>query len=121
MRGLAKQYPDDCDAQTLYADSLMVLNPWKLWGKDGKPAEGTEEIVRVLEEVMRRDPDHIGANHLYIHAIEASSHPEMGLEAAARLPVLAPNCGHLVHMPSHIYARVGDHEVEVGGDSTGSE
>src|SRR5439155_23661484 len=110
MRELMQKYPDDLDAATLFADSAMTLRPWQLWSHDGKPAEGTEEIVATLESVLKRDPDHIGANHLYIHATEASAHPERALEAAARLPVLAPTCGHLVHMPSHVYARVGDNE-----------
>lgn len=108
MGDLSKRYPDDLDAATLYAESAMNLRPWELWGKDGKPAEGTEEIVAVLESVLRRDPDHTGANHYYIHAIEASPFPERGLAAANRLADLAPGAGHLVHMPSHIYARVGD-------------
>src|SRR5262245_54698701 len=76
MRDLSQRYPDDLDAATLYAESLMNLNPWKLWSLDGKPAPGTEEIVRVLESVLRRDPDHVGANHYYIHAVEASPNPE---------------------------------------------
>src|SRR3954452_9352166 len=75
MAKLVKQYPDDLDAATLYAESIMNLNPWKLWMPDGKPNEGTEEIVSVLESVLQRDPNHLGANHYYIHAIEASPHP----------------------------------------------
>jgi tetratricopeptide (TPR) repeat protein len=110
---LSKKYPDDLDAATLYAEAMMDLRPWKLWTLDYKPEPGTETIVATLQSVLKRDPDHIGANHLYIHAVEASFHPEMALESAARLPVLAPSCGHLVHMPSHIYARVGDHESAV--------
>jgi hypothetical protein len=72
MRELSKRYPDDLDAATLYAESLMDLHPWKLWSLDGRPTEGTEEIVAVLESVLRRDPNHIGANHYYVHATEAS-------------------------------------------------
>ena len=109
MSKLAARYPDDLDAVTLYAESAMNLNPWHLWTADGKPAEGTEEIVRVLESVLKRDPNHLGANHYYIHAVEASSHPERALPSAARLEKLAPAEGHLAHMPAHIYARVGDH------------
>src|SRR5213080_158100 len=109
MSTLAARYPDDLDAVTLYAESAMNLNPWKLWTADGKPAEGTEEIVRVLESVLKRDPNHLGANHYYIHAVEASPHPERALPSAARLEKLAPAEGHLAHMPAHIYARVGDH------------
>lgn len=113
MRELVAKYPDDLDAATLYAESLMNLRPWQLWSLDGKPAEGTLEIVAVLEGVMRRNPKHTGANHYYIHAIEASPNPERGSAAADRLMGLAPNAGHLVHMPSHIYLRTGDHDVAV--------
>src|SRR5580704_3741736 len=109
MGKLAARYPDDLDAATLYAESMMNLNPWKLWTADGKPGENTEEIVSVLESVLKRDPNHLGANHYYIHAVEASMHPERALPSAARLEKLAPAEGHLAHMPSHIYARVGDH------------
>ena len=109
MSKLAARYPDDLDAVTLYAESAMNLNPWHLWTADGKPAEGTEEIVRVLESVLKHDPNHLGANHYYIHAVEASPHPERALPSAARLEKLAPAEGHLAHMPAHIYARVGDH------------
>ena len=109
MGELVQRYPDDLDAATLYAESMMNLRPWKLWTPDGKPAEGTEEIIAVLEGVLRRDPNHIGANHYYIHAVEASPNPERALPSAARLEKLAPNAGHLVHMPSHIYIRTGDY------------
>ncbi|MFN2542648.1 MAG: hypothetical protein ABR514_10855 [Chthoniobacterales bacterium] len=109
MAKLVARYPDDLDAVTLYAESMMNLNPWKLWTPDGKPAEGTEEIVATLESVLKRDPNHLGANHYYIHAVEASPNPERALPSAARLEKLAPAAGHLVHMPAHIYARVGDH------------
>lgn len=108
MAELVRQYPDDLDAATLYAESMMNLRPWQLWSLDGKPAEGTLEIVAVLEGVLRRNPSHTGANHYYIHAIEASPNPDRGLAAAMRLGGLAPNAGHLVHMPSHIYLRTGD-------------
>jgi len=111
MGKLAARYPDDLDAATLYAESAMNLNPWRLWTADGKPAEGTEEIVATLESVLKRAPNHLGANHYYIHAVEASLHPERALASAARLEKLAPAEGHLAHMPSHIYARVGDHSA----------
>lgn len=110
MGELVKKYPDDLDAATLYAESMMNLRPWQLWSLDGKPAEGTLEIIAVLEGVLKRNPKHTGANHYYIHAIEASPNPERGLAAANRLLGLAPNAGHLVHMPSHIYLRTGDHD-----------
>ncbi|HEX8566093.1 MAG TPA: alpha/beta fold hydrolase [Pyrinomonadaceae bacterium] len=109
MAELVKKYPDDLDGATLYAESMMNLRPWKLWTPDGKPAEGTLDIVAVLESVLKRNPNHTGANHYYIHAIEASKNPERGLASAARLRTLAPAAGHLVHMPSHIYIRTGDY------------
>lgn len=108
MAEVAKAYPDDLDAATLYAESMMNLRPWQLWSLDGKPAPGTLEILAVLEGVLKRNPKHTGANHYYIHAIEASPNPERGLAAANRLLGLAPSAGHLVHMPSHIYLRTGD-------------
>lgn len=107
MKELAKKHPDDLDAATLYAESLMNLNPWKLWTLDGTPGERTEEIVQVLEIVLARDPMHAGANHYYIHAVEASSSPQRALPSAARLEEMVPKAGHLVHMPAHIYSRVG--------------
>lgn len=110
MVALAKRYPDDLDAATLYAESLMDLHPWQLWSHDGKPQADTEEIVAVLESVLQRDPDHPGANHYYIHAVEASLSPERALKSAQRLETLVPAAGHLVHMPSHIYFRVGNYE-----------
>jgi tetratricopeptide (TPR) repeat protein len=111
MGKLAARYPDDLDAATLYAESAMNLHPWHLWMPDGKPNAGTEEIVSVLESVLKRDPDHLGANHYYIHAVEASPQPERALASAQRLEKLAPAAGHLVHMPAHIYSRVGDHSA----------
>jgi tetratricopeptide (TPR) repeat protein len=111
MKALSEAYPDDLDAATLYAESMMNLNPWKLWTKDGEPWDKTMEIVAVLERVLKRDPSHPGANHLYIHAVEASPHPEWALAAAKRLETIAPASGHLVHMPSHIYMLVGDYKA----------
>ena len=109
MGALTKKYPNDLDIATLYAESLMDLHPWKFWSHDGKPNEGTTKIVSVLESVLRRDPNHLGANHYYVHAIEASSHPERALASATRLKTLAPMSGHLVHMPAHIYQRTGNY------------
>lgn len=109
MKALSQKYPDDLDAATFYAESLMDLNPWKLWTHDGQPAENTEEIVHVLESVLARDPNHAGANHFYIHAVEASPHPERALPSARRLDTMIPQAGHLVHMPAHIYLRTGDY------------
>jgi tetratricopeptide (TPR) repeat protein len=110
MGELVKRYPDDLDAATLYAESMMNLRPWRLWTHDGKPAEGTKQIVAVLEEVLRRNPNHPGANHYYIHAVEASPNADRALPSAMRLGKLAPKAGHLVHMPSHIYIRTGDYQ-----------
>jgi tetratricopeptide (TPR) repeat protein len=109
MSDVVRQWPDDLDAAALYAESAMDLRPWQFWSSDGKPAEGTEELVAVLESVLRRNPDHVGANHYYIHAVEASRQPERALASAGRLKALAPAAGHLVHMPSHIYMRTGDY------------
>ncbi len=109
MKELYKKYPDDPDAGTLYAESMMNLKPWQLWNKDGTPAEGTEEIISVLESVLKKYPDHPGANHYYIHAVEASNDPGRGLTSAKVLKDLVPSAGHLVHMPAHIYFRVGDY------------
>ena len=120
MRDLARRYPDDLDAATLYAESLMNLSPWQLWTLDGKPAKETEEIVRTLESVMRRDPNHVGANHYYIHAVEASRNPERALASAERLKTLAPAAGHLVHMPAHVYARTGDHAGAAHANEAGA-
>ncbi|HEX7330827.1 MAG TPA: alpha/beta fold hydrolase [Pyrinomonadaceae bacterium] len=109
MGELSRNYPDDLDAATLYAESMMNLRPWKLWTLDGKPEEGTLEIVAVLEGVLRRNPNHSGANHYYIHAVEASNNAERALPSADRLGKVAPKAGHLVHMPSHVYIRTGDY------------
>jgi tetratricopeptide (TPR) repeat protein len=121
MGELARRYPDDLDAATLYAESAMDLRPWQLWSLDGQPAEGTEEIVAVLESVLKRDPDHIGANHYYIHAVEASRHPEWALPSAQRLKVLAPAAGHLVHMPAHIDIRTGNYEAAARANAYAAE
>jgi len=121
MRELYRRYPDDLDAATLYAESLMDLNPWKLWSLNGQPAEGTEEIVAVLESVLQRDPNHLGANHYYIHAVEASPHPEWALASARRLETLAPSAGHLVHMPAHTYFRAGDYSASARNNAMAAE
>jgi hypothetical protein len=121
MRELSKRHPDDLDAATLYAESLMNLRPWKLWSLDGRPAEGTEQILGVLESVLQRSPNHLGANHYYIHAVEASRNPSRALASAKRLETLAPAAGHLVHMPAHIYARTGDHGAAARANLAGAE
>jgi tetratricopeptide (TPR) repeat protein len=112
MRKVSQQYPDDVDAATLSAEAHMDLRPWDYWTLDGHPHPGTLEIVEGLEAVLKRSPDHIGACHYYIHAVEAWQ-PERALPCAERLPGLAPGAGHLVHMPSHIYIRVGKYDKAV--------
>ena len=107
MRELVRQYPHDLDAATLFAAALMDLNPWGYWTLAGQPQPGTLEIVTTLENVLQHNPDHPGAIHYYIHAVEASAQPERALPYAKRLGELMPGAGHLVHMPSHIYMRVG--------------
>ena len=107
MREVAKRFPVDMDAQALFAEAMMDLRPWDLWTADGKPQPGTEEIVATLERALALDANHPGANHYYIHAVEASPHPEKALDAADRVGALIPGAAHIVHMPSHIYARVG--------------
>ena len=99
----------------------MNLNPWKLWTLDYQPAEGTLDIVADLESVLARDPDHPGANHLYIHAVEASAHPEWALPAAEKLEAITPAAGHLVHMPSHIYMLVGDYRAAAERNEVASD
>jgi tetratricopeptide (TPR) repeat protein len=107
MAGLHAKYPEDDDAATLYAAALMNLMPWDYWTKDGRPKhEGTDTAVKVLESVIARNPKHTGALHYYIHIVE-SVHPERGERAADLLRGLTPGAGHLVHMPSHIYMRLG--------------
>jgi len=113
MREVVKQFPDDLDIATLFAESGMDLHPWGLWHQDGTPEAGTEEIVSTLESVIRRDPNHLGAIHYYIHAVEASSSPERALAGANRLAALAPGAGHIVHMPAHVYIRTGDYAAAV--------
>jgi tetratricopeptide (TPR) repeat protein len=113
MREVSEKFPDDLDANTLFAESGMNLNPWGLWLVDGSPREGTNEIVATLESVMRRDPNHLGAIHYYIHATEASANPDRALAGANKLAALAPGAGHIVHMPAHVYIRTGDYEAAV--------
>ena len=107
MRNVWQAHPHDADVATLFAESMMDLRPWDLWQLDGKPQPGTGEIVTTLERALALNPTHPGANHLYIHALEASPTPERAVAAADRLRQLVPAAGHLVHMPAHIYARVG--------------
>ncbi|MDH4260839.1 MAG: hypothetical protein OEW16_11140 [Gammaproteobacteria bacterium] len=107
MGKLAADYPDDLDAATLHAEAMMDLQPWDYWDGNGQAKGHTAEVVSTLESVIARNPDHAGALHLYVHAVEASPDPARGVAAADRLRELLPGSGHLVHMPAHIYARVG--------------
>ena len=118
MRELVKNFPDDLDAATLFAESGMNLHPWGLWHKDGTPEAGTEEIVATLESVIKRDPNHMGAIHYYIHSVEASASPERALAGATRLAAMAPAAGHIVHMPAHVYIRTGDYAAAVKTNQT---
>jgi len=111
MRDVWKKHPNDADVATLFAEAAMDLRPWNLWTRDGRPQPGTEEILATLAAAMKLDPRHPGANHLYIHAVEASPEPAKGIGAADLLRDLVPGASHLVHMPSHIYARVGRWEA----------
>lgn len=120
MGELSRKYPDDLDAAVIYAESIMNLTPWKLWTLDGKPAAQTEEVVSVLEGVMLRNPNHLGANHYYIHAVEASRTPARALPSAQRLDKIAESSGHLLHMPAHIYARTGDHASAAAANAAGA-
>jgi tetratricopeptide (TPR) repeat protein len=106
MAAVVRQYPNDLDAATLYAEALMDLRPWNYWRADGRPYPGTTEIVRQLRRVIAANPNHPGACHLYIHAVEAVT-PELAVPCAERLARLMPGVGHMVHMPAHIYIRVG--------------
>jgi tetratricopeptide (TPR) repeat protein len=106
MRELYRADPDDLDAAVLFAESLMDLSPWAYWTAEQQPGEYTQEFIDVLEGVLEASPNHVGANHYYIHAVE-EYYPEKAVAAADRLGDLAPDAGHLVHMPSHIYWRVG--------------
>lgn len=111
MRALAARYPDDPDAQTIFAESLMIPVRWHWYSRDGKPAPGMLEAERTLEAVIRRWPQHPGANHYYIHAVESSPTPERAIPSAQRLMGIVPEAGHLVHMPGHIWLVLGEWET----------
>jgi tetratricopeptide (TPR) repeat protein len=109
MRRLAQRYPDDPDVVTLFGESLMIPHRWQWWSKEGVPAEGTEEAVQALQTVLRRHPDHPGANHLFLHAVEMSPNPERAIPSAQQLMGIVPGAGHLVHMAGHIWRLTGDY------------
>ncbi|MGB8193226.1 MAG: hypothetical protein WCF67_14955, partial [Chitinophagaceae bacterium] len=113
MKQAFKDLPKDADIAALYADALMVLHPWDLYHHDFKPKPWTPEIVSVLETALKLNPANPGANHYYIHAVEASENPGRALPSADRLPGLMPDVAHLVHMPSHIYIRTGNYNKGV--------
>lgn len=121
MQTAHEAFPDDPDVAAIYADSLMNLQPWDYWRADGTPKGRIEEIVTALEKAMRIAPMHPGANHLYIHAVEASKDPDRAVTAADRLRTLVPGAGHLVHMPSHIYIRVGRYADAVDANAEAVE
>jgi tetratricopeptide (TPR) repeat protein len=111
MREVWSRHPTDADVGALFAEALMDQHPWDLWTSDGQARPWTPEIVTTLEAVLKVAPNHPAANHFYIHAVEASPHPERALDSADRFAAgLVPGAGHLVHMPGHIYQRVGRYE-----------
>lgn len=110
MRQLHNHYPDDLEAATLFAEALMDLRPWDYWARDGVAYTGTDEVISVLESVMKRNPEHPGALHFYIHVMEPTKSPERAERAADALVSLMPGAGHMVHMPAHIYMRVGRYD-----------
>lgn len=113
MRAVVQDFPDDLDAGTLYVEAMMDLRPWGYWTPDGRPQDGTTEIVALTESIMARHPAHPGALHLYIHLMEPTAQAQKAEAAADRLLTLMPAAGHIVHMPSHIYQRVGRYEDAV--------
>jgi len=107
MKRLHERYPDDLDAAALYVESMMDLRPWGYWQRDGAPHAGTAEVVQLAEQVIARNPKHPGALHMYVHLVEGTETPERAERAADTLLTLLPAAGHMVHMPAHIYQRVG--------------
>jgi len=107
LRQVVAKYPDDDDAAAMFAEAWMNTMPWNYWAEDGQPRPETVEVIEALESILERSPRHPLAPHLYIHAVEASSNPGRAEAAADRLANLVPGAGHLVHMPAHIYWRVG--------------
>jgi tetratricopeptide (TPR) repeat protein len=121
MRALAARWPDDLDAQTLYAESLLLPTRWHWYTNDGAPAPGVADAEHTLEAVLRRWPDHPGANHLYIHAVESSPTPERAVPSAQRLMGITPSEGHMVHMPGHIWLVLGEWEMAAAVNERAAE
>ncbi len=113
MKKLAQQYPADPEIQTFCADAIMNTMPWDYWLKDGSPKPETADAKAILENVLTKFPNHPGAHHLYIHLVEASPTPELGLKSAQLLETAMPGAGHIVHMPAHIYVRVGQYTKSI--------
>jgi tetratricopeptide (TPR) repeat protein len=120
MRAAAGRFPADLDVQVLCAEAEMSVHAWKLWDAQGKPADGTLAIEARLESVLARDPAHPGANHYYIHVMEASPDPGKAQAAAERIPGMMPAAGHLEHMPAHILQRVGRYEEAAEANRRGA-
>lgn len=121
MRQAWHRHPDDADVGALFAESLLDLRPWDQWDKEGRPNPGTEEILATLDEVLKLEPNHPGANHFYIHALEPSPIPERATACADRLRTIAPGAGHLMHMPCHIYMRIGRYADVIAVNQTAVE
>jgi tetratricopeptide (TPR) repeat protein len=120
MEDVARRFPEDMDVQTMMAEGLMNTNPWKLWNADGRPGLGTPAILAALQKVLARDPHHPGANHYWIHAVEASKSPDRALPSARLLVGMMPAAGHLEHMPAHIFQRVGRYEEAAEANRKGA-
>jgi len=120
MEGVARRFPDDMDVQTMLAEGLMNTNPWKLWTADGKPGPGTPAVLAALRKVLAKDPKHPGANHYWIHAVEASTDPAQAIPSAEVLVGMMPAAGHLEHMPAHIFQRVGRYEESAEANRKGA-
>lgn len=113
MQALVKKYPNESEVLTLAADAIMNTMPWDYWDKDGTAKPATEAAKHILEDVLKKFPEHAGAHHLYIHLVEASDHPELALPSAHFLESAMPGAGHIIHMPAHIYIRTGQYSRSI--------
>ncbi len=120
-RALHRKYPDDADVGALYAAAYMSIGRWDYWDADGNPKSETAEVATALEQVLAVTPGHPGANHLHIHLLEASMEPQRALASADRLEATMPIAGHIVHMPAHIYVRVGQYEKAINNNRRSQE